>query len=523
MAKKRSPSVRQSAEKEGAHPSIESLVVFRSLQVRIHELTPKRLKARYELTLATGQVVETDLIYAFGEAVFNKNSHTCWNLASMMAVQVAFNYGLFCRELIFVGVFDRFDQRFILDMIENTSREIVVNKFLFPNEFLLPPVNHLNAEVRSKYTQCKIRFVEMALETDNKKLSAEAWTKSDPKSCLVLSSGGKDSLLTYGVMKELGFDAHPIFINESGRHWLTAKNAYEYLKRENSNTARVWCNSDRVFNWMLKHMPFVRKDFASVRADMYPIRLWTVAVFLFGVLPLARKRGLAYLLIGDEYDCTQKMSFKGITHYHSLYDQSKYFDNRLSRYFAKKGWPLRQFSILRSLSELSIMKILTKRYPHLQEQQISCHAAHSKAGRIYPCGNCEKCRRIVGMLKALGEDPGRSGYTDQQIANCLEALAKKSVKQIGPDASHLYYLLTQKSIIEKTLHSAKLARNCDFIMKLRFDGERSVLADIPMAVRRKVIPLFLKCVGGSVTFHKGKWIPVDILKDERFRVPYPFL
>jgi hypothetical protein len=505
-----------------SQPSIHSLVVFRSLKVSISELTPRRLKARYTLTLENGRVAENELMYSYLEPVFNKHSSACWNLASLLSAQVAFNYGLFCQELIFEGVFDLQDERFMIDMIENTSREIYVNKFLFKNEFLLAPFNALVPRKYSRYTQAKIRFVQKADNPAAGKNAQETWPANSSPNCLVLSSGGKDSLLSYGVMKDLEYDVHPIFVNESGRHWLTAKNAYGYLSKKEPNTSRVWTNCDRIFNWMLKQMPFIRKDYSRVRADMYPIRLWTVAVFLFGVLPLARKRGLTFLLIGDEYDCTQKVSFKGITHYNSLYDQSKYFDNAVSRFFSRKGWPLRQFSILRSLSELSIMKILTRRYPHLQEQQISCHAAHSVSERIYPCGNCEKCRRIVGMLTALSENPHRCGYTDQQIADSLKALEQKSVKQIGPDVAHLYYLLRKKNLIDNNIHTLSLSRRCDYIMKLRFDRERSVLADIPEVVRKKVIPLFLQFVDGAVVFQTGCWTPVNILKHERMRAPYPF-
>ena len=116
----------------------------------------------------------------------------------------------------------------------------------------------------------------------------EFWNTEKNKHC-VLSSGGKDSLLTYGLINELNLETHPIFINESGRHWFTALNAYRYFKDNVPNTSRVWVNSDRVFPFMLRHMPFIRKDFADVRADIYPIRLWTVAVFLYGVLPLLKK------------------------------------------------------------------------------------------------------------------------------------------------------------------------------------------------------------------------------------------
>ncbi|MFP3912873.1 MAG: hypothetical protein ACLFUT_12435, partial [Desulfobacteraceae bacterium] len=40
----------------------------------------------------------------------------------------------------------------------------------------------------------------------------------------VSSSGGKESLLTYGLLQELGIETHPLFVNESGRHWFTALN-----------------------------------------------------------------------------------------------------------------------------------------------------------------------------------------------------------------------------------------------------------------------------------------------------------
>ncbi|MEZ4934216.1 MAG: hypothetical protein R2788_19095 [Saprospiraceae bacterium] len=55
---------------------------------------------------------------------------------------------------------------------------------------------------------------------------------------------------------------------------------------------------------MLRHLPFIRPDFANVRADDYPCPALTVAVFLFGVLPLMKKRNLGRLVIGDEYDST---------------------------------------------------------------------------------------------------------------------------------------------------------------------------------------------------------------------------
>ena len=103
--------------------------------------------------------------------------------------------------------------------------------------------------------------------------------EKEPSPYAILSSGGKDSLLSFALLNEIGMEVHPVFVNESGRHWFTALNAYRHFSENVEHTARVWTNADRIFNWMLRHLPFIRKDFAAIRSDEYPIRLWTVAVF----------------------------------------------------------------------------------------------------------------------------------------------------------------------------------------------------------------------------------------------------
>jgi hypothetical protein len=471
-------------------------------KLSVHELVveKKRVKATYSVQQMDGNLASNELIYSYDQTYFNPAAAEDVNLASVMVAQVALNYGLFFEEIEFDGIYDETDQRFLRDMMENTSREIYVNKFLQPNEFLKAPFNQLEAVQQKEYTAAKLLFVNTRYG-HLKLTKAQSETKSDHFA--ILSSGGKDSLLTYGLVREIG-TAHPVFINESGRHWFTAVNAYKHYKEIEPNTVKPWCNSDRIFNWMVRQMPFIREDYAQLRSDMYPIRLWTVAVFLFGVLPVVRKRGIRHVLIGNEYDTTLKTSFKGITDYHGLYDQSKYFDNALTRYYTRKGWGIYQYSMLRSLSELLILKVLVKRYPELQQHQVSCHAAHEKDGRMYPCGNCEKCRRIIGMLKALDEDPKRCGYTDAQIAKALKALEEKSVKQIGSDASHLYYLLLSKGLIAANEHTRRLAKPHPEILQLRFDQERSNLADLPKSVRKPLFKLLLPYAHSAVKLEKGK-------------------
>jgi creatinine amidohydrolase/Fe(II)-dependent formamide hydrolase-like protein len=500
------------------------LAVIARLEVGPVRVEPRRLITPYRV-VQHGEISTIDHVYRFEEDVFTPGDPASLNLASMMCVQAALNYGLFCEEMIFRGRFDRHDRRFIAEMARNTAREIFVKKFLQPNPFLRGAATQLPALKRESYVRAKISFSEeppVSREGSQKNGEFAAPWAVDPSRHSIISSGGKDSLLSFGLLREKGIEVHPVFINESGRHWFTALNAYRYFNANVPHTARVWTNADRVFNWMLTHLPFVRRDFSRVRSDEYPIRLWTVAVFLFGALPILRKRGIGRLLIGDEFDTTNRVSFRGISHYDGLYDQSRYFDNALTRYFHRKGWGISQFSILRSLSELLIEKILVERYGELQGHQISCHAAHKEGDRIRPCGRCEKCRRIVGMLMALGADPGRCGYTPAQISRCLEALSENGVHQEIDGIKHLGFLLREKDLISGPGLGATWAEQKPEIMKLRFDPEKSPMEDIPADLRESLFRLYLKHAQGAVKRSGRIWIDFDPFTDPALKRPYPF-
>ena len=490
---------------------IERLKVIDRLEIGPVQLNSKRVKTPYVIH-QDGKSDMMELEYRFEEDVFDPDETASLNLASMMTAQVALNYAMFCNEMIFHGPFGKVDRRFITEMAENTAREIFVKKILQPNPFLTGDAAMVAPEKRDSYVQAKIHF-ESTIEGGE-----TAWNPNFNRYA-VLSSGGKDSLLSYGLMKDMGYETHPVFINESGRHWYTALNAYRYFKRSYSETARVWTNSDRIFSWMLRHMPFIRSDFANVRSDEYPIRLWTVAVFLFGALPILRKRGLGRLLIGDEFDTSVRLSYKGITHYDGLFDQSVWFDRAMSRYFIRKKWGVTQLSILRPLSELLIEKILAKRYPEHQRHQVSCHAAHIEGDRVYPCGKCEKCRRIVGMLTALDVDPSHCGYRPNQIDDSLKSLAGKGIHQEAEGAHHLLHMLIKRGILQASGNDVQPHPE---IMMLRFHPVKSPINEIPLDLRKPLLNILLKYSDGALKKIGREWENIDILSSPMLDEPYLF-
>lgn len=500
----------------GKHDRLTPLRCIDSLEVGPVRVEPDRLVAPYGVHTASG-FRSTELVVKYEEPVFTPGEPAGMNLAAMVCAQVALNYGLFCDRIVFHGIHDRHDRRFLDDMARNTAREIYVKKFLQPNPFLVGPAASLPVVKQDHYLRAELVFDPPGPDT-----AATARWEVEAAHHAVLSSGGKDSLLSFGLLDEIGCNPHAVFINESGRHWFTALNAYRHFRERIPATHRVWTNADRVFAWMLRQLPFVRADFNRLRTDDYPVRLWTVAVFVFCALPLLRRYGIERLVIGDEYDTTTRQNHRGINHYDGLYDQSRFFDNAMSRYFRRKGWGFVQFSLLRPLSELLVEKTLAERYPRLHRQQVSCHAAHQHEGKILPCGNCEKCRRIVAMLRALDLDPARCSYTPDQIERCLAQLGNKGVHQEIPAIQHLAWLLRGRLLRGDGSIGGAAPRAHPEVMKLRFDPVRSPPETVPVNLRGPLLDILLSHADGAVKKNGRVWIDFEPDAGSTLVRPYEF-
>ena len=216
------------------------------------------MTAPYRVT-RQGETHETELIYKFEEDVFHPEVPAAQNLADMMAVQVALNYGLSVRRL--------FLSADLTSMISGLFRiwpEIPPVRSTSRNFWNPIPCKRRGCDASHSQKESYLRAKPLFQGDDGrfKNLFSTRMEKQEGAASryAVLSSGGKDSLLSYGLLNEMGLEVHPIFVNESGRHWFTALNAYRHFRDDIPFTSRVWTNSDRVFNWMLRHLPFIRKD-----------------------------------------------------------------------------------------------------------------------------------------------------------------------------------------------------------------------------------------------------------------------
>jgi hypothetical protein len=247
-------------------------------------------------------------------------------------------------------------------------------------------------------------------------------------------------------------------------------------------------------------MPFIRKDFASVRSDEYPIRLWTVAVFLFGVLPLMHKRGIGRLIIGDEFDTSRRVTTQGIRHYDGLYDQSIWFDGPCPPISSARGWAVCQFSVLRPLSELLIEKILVKSYPHLQAHQTSCHATHKDDRAGQTLRQVRKVPPHRGHAHRPGRRPHPLRLHDMHRLRLPGRPASTGVysQAIGRSGAAVLYARRNGAPCPVPIQMRGQSRPYPEIMQLRFDPKVSPIDGIPEDLRVDLYRILMEYAAGAV-------------------------
>ena len=361
------------------------------------------------------------------------------------------NYSLFIEQIDADFPITQQDYDFIKEMMVINSREIYVNKLLKRQEFYREefiPKNPTNEE--ASYSP----IMNINIEQNSRNPF-----KNDG-SVAIMSSGGKDSLLTYGLMKEIGANVYSIFINESGGHWKTASVAYDYFHANHQNTLRVWTTIDRFYRKMNSKVKALNDRALAMWSDTYPVQLFIFPVYIFSSLPYYTKFGISGVMKGDEFD--DPRGFKpefGINHYYAIYDQTQSFDVALNNYFQSIGYDVKFYSALRNITGLIEERILFNRYPELAKLQRSCHSCHDEDGKIIPCGRCTKCDGILLFLNANFLDPRIINYKEQDILDFSNTYLERKFRLDEDEREHCKFLISKGNHGAHKEHVEKIHEN----------------------------------------------------------------
>jgi hypothetical protein len=425
------------------------------------------------------------------EEPLGQNQLALLRLASVMPL---LNYGLITKEIRLEWQVSKADFSLLNDFLDVFSKDIFINKLVRKkNPYVLPQFLPSASEVTEANARPMSKFVA-AYIIEDVPISVEF----NEKSCGVLSSGGKESLLTYALLKEIGADVHALYVNESGGHWRTALPAYRHFKKNYSNTVRVWTNVDRFYTFMLDQMRIIRKDHREIWADTYPIRLCIFPVYVFLLLPIFAKRRIGNILIGSEFDDPRMSSyFAGIRHFFGVYDQTQNFDVRMEQWFSKRMPRLRQWSAVRAISGMIVERILTSRYPKMARLQRSCHSCRFINGDFLPCGKCSKCQGVLLFLLANNVNPSIMGYSEADVAALPARVAEGNLRL---DEDEKNYALFRSKLLPNLNHETL------HIETIHFNKTTSDMQLLPSHFRKPLLKILMKYTKGFSALKGESWV-----------------
>ncbi|MCE4613985.1 MAG: hypothetical protein F7B60_00415 [Desulfurococcales archaeon] len=476
-----------------------SLKCFKSIAVTNLKIQKKRITADYILELENGDEVHHKLIHTYEEDIITDKTR---EFASLTVSTPLVNYGLFADRIVFDVPLTRQGKEFLEDTTRITAYDIFVNRIVRNTGFLRDEYIPDPEMVKPEDAEPRVQLV--FTRTANPGSTEHGL---DEKKCAVMSSGGKESLLSYGILREVGCEVYPCFFNESGHHWFTALTAYRYFKEHEPRTLRVWSNVDRLYTFIGEHMKILKRNaYKKDKAEIYPIRLFFFEHYVFSFLPLLYKRNIANVILGNEYDDPSRTSylFKGIKHYNAVYDQSQEFDKYMTNWFKRSGLGFKQWSAVRPLSGLIVERILADRYPELFKLQRSCHSVHLENGKVLPCGTCSKCNGIILFLLANGIDPRIIGYKTQHIETVFDRINRGSIRLDPDELEHSLYLLTLRS--GKQIEGSQKHEHVEMI---QFDELNSHPDNIPAAVREKIYQIYEAYTKGYAFLTPKGWVTIS--------------
>ena len=428
------------------------------------------------------------------EKLVSKEHLPLLRLASVMPV---LNYGLFTKQIKLHFPIAVSDFSLLKDLLTVFSKDIFINKLIRrKNPYLLPQYKLTEEDATEENASRIAAIVPQSVIKDS-----SLCNEFEENKCGVLSSSGKESLLTYAMLKEMGADVYPLYVNESGGHWRTALTAYRYHKRNEPNTKRTWLNVDRYYTFMLDHLCIIRPDHRKVWNDTYPIRLCIFPVYVFYLLPVFASEGIGNLLIGSEFDDPRIAPFyQGIKHYYGVYDQHQDFDLRMLEWYGKRIPGLRQWSAVRPITGLVEERILANRFPDLARLQRSCHSVHFEDGNLVPCGDCSKCLGIQLFLRACKIDASIMAFKKKDIEAFPKRYAQGGLRLDDDEREHAGFLAGKyDSRIKGTEHP--------HVESIHLNKPTADLQLVPKRFRLPLLKIFEQYTNGYTWLQGDQWVP----------------
>jgi hypothetical protein len=265
------------------------------------------------------------------------------------------------------------------------------------NSFDYPDIS--TADLIKKFYNCSFKTQFKAL---NYHYAGKRIKKILKNRAILLFSFGKESLLTYGLLRELNVSVTPFFMKEP------------QASSENRHKLKL---AEKFLNKIGGRVNFFPLSVGRLRQKRGFYWGWDIILsqYAFFLVPFLFYHQARYLFIGNEQSCN-----------YCLKDNEGYFINPVF----EQSVPVMQLlqdipklfsinthvgSLVEPVHEIFITAILHRRYPDLGKFQMSCFSETPQAKKHRWCGHCEKCSRMFIFFKALGINTDKIGFYNNSM------------------------------------------------------------------------------------------------------------
>lgn len=266
---------------------------------------------------------------------------------------------------------------------------VPINIFIFKGQKTSKLIKKFyNANFLTQYEAGNAFYPQLA---NNHKLQNKA---------LLLFSFGKDSMLTYALLKELGINQIPIYIQEPQSDF------------ENNHKHKLALSFLKKLRIKILFFPLT---LGSIRQNDHLYWGWDVILSQYTLLlvPYFYFYQTKYLFFGNEQSCNFYTKEKEGYLVNPVYEQSSSAMQLLQNIPKLFSINTHIGSLVEPLHEIFVTYILHHRYPKLAQFQMSCFSEEPQAKKNRWCCHCDKCARIFIFLKALNIDPKIVGFKDE--------------------------------------------------------------------------------------------------------------
>jgi len=248
---------------------------------------------------------------------------------------------------------------------------------------------------------------------------------------IIAISFGKDSLLTYGLAKEIGLKYQLVSVDDENKQFDSTD--YKFKRKIFREFAREqkekihFLKDDIDFKDSVDQLMTDKKIRAKAEDLEHANAMIT---FILELLPFAYHFGAKYVIFGNERNFIDTFTNKfGIKAYPS-FDQTAIYTKKENVELKKlTDGNLAAISLVEPIYNLAEMAILYHRYSHLLKYLMSCSPEGDAEDRW--CYSCPMCAKAFLYSVAVGGDPKKIGFNKNFFAKQYQPLYPLLAKKIS--------------------------------------------------------------------------------------------